>query len=107
MTTMEKLCSLLAFTLLAGVGTVAAQTAPAQTAPAQPATQQPPQAAEKPTLNLRLNERDLRSAIPYTPTESDRKKGAGDGLPGLGGKPSTSWDQPTPEQVVPKSNDRL
>jgi hypothetical protein len=102
MTTMEKLRSLLAFALLAGVGTVAAQTPPAQ-----PATQQQPQPAEKPTLNLRLNERDLRSAIPYTPAETDKKKGPEDGLPGLGGKPTSSWDQPSPEQVVPKSNDKL
>jgi hypothetical protein len=102
MTTMEKLRTLLAFSLLAGAGTVAAQTAPPQ-----PATQQQPQPPQKPALNLRLNERDLRSAIPYTPAETDKKKGSADGLPGLGGKPSSSWDQPAPEQVVPKSNDKL
>ena len=102
MTAMKRLLTHLASALFAASGAVAAQTAPAQ-----PPAQQPAQAPEKPTLNLRLNERDLRSAVPYTPKEGDRKKDAADSLPGLGGKPSSSWDQPSPEQVVPKSNDKL
>ena len=99
---MKTLHTLLACALLAASAVVAAQTAPAQ-----PAAQQQPQAPERPKLNLRLDDKDLRSAIPYTPKEGGKKPDAADGLPGLGGKPASSWDQPTPEQVVPKSNDKL
>jgi hypothetical protein len=104
MTTMKKLRALLASALLAASAAVAAQTAPAQPAAAQ---QPPPQAPEKPRLNLRLDDRDLRSATPYTPKEDGKKQDASDGLPGLGGKPTTSWDQPAPEKVVPISNDKM
>jgi hypothetical protein len=98
-----RLQPLLAFALLACVGAAAAQPAP-KPAPEASTTQQP-QGAETPRLNLRLNEKDLRSAIPYSPNAGDKKQEGAQGLPGLGGKPSTSWDQPTPEQVVPKSSD--
>jgi hypothetical protein len=97
--------ALLALALLAIAGNAAAQPASAP-APAQPAAQ-PPQPATRPTLNLRLDERELRSIIPPSSKETYRKQDAADGLPGLGGNPKREFDQPSPEQVVPKSNDKL
>jgi hypothetical protein len=104
MTTMKTLRILLGPALLAASWAVAGQTPPALTSGQQPS---PPQAPEKPKLNLRLDDREVRSAIPYTPRDDGKRQQTSDGLPGLGGKPSSSWDQPTPEQVVPKSNDKL
>ena len=101
----KALCTLAALPLLAFARAAAPQQ-PATPTPAPAA--QPAPGAEKPRLNLRLDDRDLRSAAPYTPNPKEPgKKDAADSLPGLGGKPSTSWDQPAPEVVVPKSNDKL
>jgi hypothetical protein len=103
---MKKSVRMLAALPFLTFASAAAPQQPAAPAASQPA--QPAQAPEKPRLNLRLDDRDLRSAVPYTPNPKEAGgKDAADSLPGLGGKPSTSWDQPAPEVVVPKSNDKL
>ncbi len=83
---------LLAATLLPA----AAQTqtpAPA----AAPAEQQP--AKPRPPLKLRLDDADLRSLTPRTPT--DAEKNPDTGLPSLGGSPSPALNR-KPSDVVPK-----
>ncbi|HZQ71341.1 MAG TPA: hypothetical protein VFB08_00375 [Burkholderiales bacterium] len=71
------------------------------------AAQQP---AKPPALNLRLDSRELRSTIQPSAQETYKKQDAG-GLPGLGDSSSPASrileQQPSPEKVVPISNDRL
>ncbi|HEY6822317.1 MAG TPA: hypothetical protein VI321_09880 [Burkholderiales bacterium] len=93
------------FVIVQAAGAAWAEPAPsAAPAPAAQSATPPPQPAAKPALNLRLNDRDLRS-IPDSPKESAKKQDVVDSLPGLGGKPSDSWSQPvTPAKIVPESN---
>jgi hypothetical protein len=95
-----------ALALLAGAGAAASQqvSTPAP-APAQFATQ-PTQPQAKPTLKLRLDEVEPRPAITFAPKDGGKKQDAAQSLPGLGGKPSKSWENPT-SPVVPPSNDNL
>jgi len=100
----ESLALLLASALFGGAASAQPVTAPAPVVPA-PSTTKPAQPPEKPLLNLRLDERELRSATSYTPSESSKKPAAADSLPGLGGNPAESWNQPaTPSRVVPPSS---
>jgi len=95
-----------AFALLAAAGAAAPQqvSTPAP-APAQSATQ-PPQPPAKPILKLRLDEVEPRPAITFAPKDGGNTQDATQSLPGLGGKPSKSWENPT-SPVVPPSNDNL
>jgi hypothetical protein len=95
-----------AFALLAVAGAAAPQQAstPAP-APAQSATQ-PPQPPAKPILKLRLDELERRPAMTFTPKDDGNKPDAAQSLPGLGGSPSKSWENPA-SPVVPPSNDNL
>ncbi|HXM81677.1 MAG TPA: hypothetical protein VN929_07095 [Burkholderiales bacterium] len=92
-----------AFALLAAAGAAAPQqvSTPAP-APAQSATQPP----AKPILKLRLDEVEPRPAITFAPKDGGKRQDAAQSLPGLGGKPSKSWENPT-SPVVPPSNDNL
>jgi hypothetical protein len=93
---------LVAFALLVAAGAAAPQqvSTPAP-APAQSATQPPPPAT--PVLNLKLDELERRPAITFTPKDGGKKQDAAPSLPGLGGNPSKSWEDP-PSTVVPKSS---
>ena len=102
---MKKTVRTLAALPLLTFAAAAAAQQPAAPAPTQSA--QPAQAPERPRLNLRLDERDLRSAVPYTPNPKDASRKQDDSLPGLGGAPKRELDSLPPEVVVPKSNDRL
>jgi len=102
----KSLRLLLASALFGGAASAQPLAAPAPAAP-EPSTTKPQQPPEKnkPVLNLRLDDRELRSATSYTPNESSKKPVAADSLPGLGGSPSESWNQPaTPTRVVPPSS---
>jgi len=102
----ESLALLLASALFGGAASAQPVAAPAPAAP-DPATAKPRQPPEKnkPVLNLRLDDRELRSAASYTPNESSKKPATAESLPGLGGSPSESWNQPaTPSRVIPPSS---
>jgi hypothetical protein len=89
--------------LLASVGTAAAQQKPAPAPGAESPDRSQP--AAKPPLKLRLNELDdsqRRSIVGSTVSEGGERRDAQGNLPGLGGKPSRSWDR-TGEDAVPKS----
>jgi hypothetical protein len=84
-------------TAFAAAGAQAQTQPPAATAPAAEApAAEAPQSAHPP-LKLRLNDADLRSLTP--PSDSEKK--TDDGLPTLGGKPSSALER-KPSDVVPK-----
>ena len=94
-----------AFALLAAAPAAAPQQMSAQApAPAQSATQ-PPQPAAKRILKLRLDEIQPRPAITFAPNDGSRKQDMEQSLPGLGGNPSKSLQNPPPSAVVPPSSD--
>jgi hypothetical protein len=101
----ESLALLLASALFGGAAAAQPATAPAPVVPAQSTTKPPQLPENKPVLNLRLDDRELRSAASYTPNESSKKPATAESLPGLGGSPSESWNQPaTPSRVIPPSS---
>lgn len=85
-------------------GAAASPQAPNRAPALEQPTTQPPQPPAKPALKLRLDEVDLRRAITFDAKDGGRKPDAAQSLPGLGGKPSKSWESSTPDVVPPSSN---
>jgi hypothetical protein len=98
------LASFLSLALLASAGAAAAQQKPAPTPAAESPDRSQP-AAKPPALKLRLNELDesqRRAILGSTVSEGGERRDTQNNLPGLGGKPSRSWER-TGEDAVPKS----
>lgn len=102
---MKKILEMLvAFALLAAAGAAAPQQASTPAPAPAPSATQPPQPAARPILNLRLDEVEPRPVITFAPKDGGKEQDAAQRLPGLGGKPAKSWENPIPT-VVPKSSD--
>ncbi len=86
--------------LLALAGPVVGQTPQPS---ASPSTEAP--AKPRPPLNLKLDEATASTPrITFAPRDdASGKREPANTLPGLGGKPSDSWERP-PSEVVPKGS---